>query len=73
MPLQAHKVKKNITFDTTNDISKHFTLLKLIESVVNNNSALSIYGFWIYNLCYKNLIPLVKYPLGLICSSSDVD
>ena len=41
--------KKQGIFDIIHDISEIFTLVHLIDSVRNVNSALSIVGYWIFD------------------------
>ena len=40
-------------FDILNDISEKFTLLKLMDSLVNVNYAISILGYWIFDSKYE--------------------
>ena len=41
--------KKNNAFDILNDISENFTLVHLMDSLGNNNNAISIVGHWIFD------------------------
>ena len=44
--------KKNYAFDILNDISEDVTLVQLMDSLVNEDHAISIVGNWISD--YKN-------------------
>ena len=44
--------KKNDAFDILNDISEDVTLVQLMDSLVNEDHAISIVGHWISD--YKN-------------------
>ena len=48
------------TFDILNDISDHMTLVKLIDTAINVNHAVSIIGCWIYDSNHKRALPLIK-------------
>ena len=37
------------TFDIMNNISEHFTLLQLMDSLGNVNNAVSVVGMWIFD------------------------
>ena len=47
-------------FDILNDISDHMTLVKLIDTAINVNHAVSIIGCWIYDSNHKRALPLIK-------------
>ena len=46
-------MEKNHAFDILNEISKNFTLVQLMDSLVNLNHAISIVGHWMFDSNYK--------------------
>ena len=54
-----------------NNISKHVTLVQLIDLLGNVNHALIVVGKWIYDSNYKIDLPLSIEHLNLICSCSE--
>ena len=50
----------NDAFDILNDISEHFTLVQLMDSLVNVNNDISIVGHWISDSNYKKSLFLHK-------------
>ena len=47
------KYKKKGYYDILKDISEHFTLVKLMDSLGNVNHAISVFGYWIFDSNYK--------------------
>ena len=51
-----------------NDISESFTLVHLMDTVVNLNHAVSIVGKLIADSSCKNVLPLTRESLNITCS-----
>ena len=47
------KCKKNGAFDILNDISEIFTLVQLLDTLVNVNHAIIIVGYWTIESNYE--------------------
>ena len=62
-------VKKN-TFDIPNNMSEHFILVQLMDTLGNVNNAISIVGYFIFDSNYEKNIHLTRESLDLICSPS---
>ena len=60
--------KNKGSFDIFNDISDHVTLVQLIDTAGNDNRAVSITGYWIYDYNYKRALPLMIESLDIIFS-----
>ena len=45
-------------FEIINDINENFTLINLVDAVVNINHSVSIVGNWIFDYNYKKVSPL---------------
>ena len=52
------------------DISEHFTLVQLIDSLGNANNAISVVGYWIFDPNYENTLVLNRESLDMICAPS---
>ena len=63
-------MKKKGTFDIINDISEHFTLVKLMETLGNLSRAISIVGYWIFDYNYEQTLCMKRESLDLIYSPS---
>ena len=48
-----------VSFDALNDISNHVKLMQLMESIGNENQAVSIVVKWIFDSEYKKTFPLL--------------
>ena len=65
-----YNIKKCIkqgVFDILHDISEKITLVQIMDSVINVNHAVSIFGYWIFDSRYKKTLPLTLYSLNIIC------
>ena len=54
------KCKKKGAFDILNYISENFTLVQLMEKLVNVNRAISIVGCWIFDYNYEQALFLTR-------------
>ena len=52
------KYKKKGYYDILTDISEFFTLVQLMDYLVNVNNATSVVGYWIYESNYKIALAL---------------
>ena len=52
------------------DISKNFTLVKLMDSLGNVNHAISVVRKWIFDSNYENALVLNRASLDMICAPS---
>ena len=57
-------------FDILNDIRENFTLVKLMDSLVNLNRDISIVGYQIFDSNYKQALFMTGELWDLICSPS---
>ena len=62
------KYKKMNEYKILEDISANFTLVQLMDSLVNVNHAISVVGSWIFDSNYERAIVLNKASLDMICS-----
>ena len=46
------------SYDIMTDIREHFTLIQLMNSLGNMNIAISVFGYWIFDLNYENALVL---------------
>ena len=58
------------SFDILTDISEHFTLLHLIDSLGNANHAISVVGYWLFDSNYEIVLVLNRESLGMFCAPS---
>ena len=61
---------KKDDFDILNNISEHFTLVKLMNYPVNVNHALSAVSYLVFYFNYKKALCITRESLDLIVSSS---
>ena len=67
----ACKLYKNKgSYDILKDISEHVTLVQLIHSLGNVNRAISVVGYWIFDLNCKKALVLNRELLDMICAPS---
>ena len=52
------KYKKKGSYDILTYISEHFTLVQLMDSLVNVNHDISAVGYWIFDSSYKKALVL---------------
>ena len=64
------KYKNKVAFDILNDISEYFTLVQLMDNLVNLNRAISIVGRWIFDSNYEKALYLTRGSLDIICPHS---
>ena len=62
--------RKYDDFYILNDITKLFTLVQLMESLVHVNHAISIVGNWIFDSKYEKSRCLTQESMDIICSPS---
>ena len=62
------KLKNQGSCDIIHDISDNFTLVQLMDTVVNVNYVVSIVGYCIFDPNYKFSLLLKIYSLNHICS-----
>ena len=60
--------KKIYGLDIPNKIIEIFTLVQLMNSLVNVNHAISIVGLWIFDSNYKKSLSVTYKLIYLICS-----
>ena len=53
-----------------NKISKVFTLVQLMDILINVNHAISIVGYWIFESKYERALHLTREPLDILCYPS---
>ena len=58
------------SYDILTDISENVTLVQLIDSLVNVNHAISVVGYWIFDLKYEKSLLLNRESVDMICSPS---
>ena len=63
-------MEENYAFGILNDISEIFTLVQLMDSLVNFNPSISIVGRWIFDSNYRKAIFFTQELLDIICSPS---
>ena len=56
------------SYDILKDISKHSTLVQLMYSLSKLNHAISVLGYWIFDLDYKITLVLNRELLDMICA-----
>ena len=64
------KYKKKDLYKILDDISKHFTLVQLMDSLENANHAISVVGYWIFDSNYEKSLVLNRASLDMICAPS---
>ena len=64
------KYKKKGLYYILKDISEHFTLVHLMDSLVNVNRAISVVGYCIFESNYKKALVLNSESLDMICAPS---
>ena len=64
------KNKKKGEYDIFNDITTNVTLVQLMDSLGNNNHAISVVGSWIFDSNYEKELVLNRASLDMICASS---
>ena len=64
------KYKKKELYKILEDISKHVTLVQLINSLENVNHDISVVGNWIFESNYEKLLVLNRESLDMICALS---
>ena len=62
--------RENDAFDILNEIYDIFTLVQLMDSLVNVNNYISIVGHWIFYSNHKKALCLTQESLDIICSPS---
>ena len=62
------KYKKKGPYKILEDISKHVTLVQLMDSLVNVNHAISVVGKWIFDSNYETALVLNMASLDMICA-----
>ena len=65
-----NRCKNNCAFDILNNISEHFTLVQLMDTLGNVNNDISIVGHWIFDSNYEKALHLTSKLLNIICSPS---
>ena len=61
---------KRWDFCILEDISKHVTLIQLMDSLVNVNYAISVVGYWIFDSNYEKALVTNRKSLDMICALS---
>ena len=64
------KYKKMGDYKIFEDISANFTLVQLMDSLVNVNHAISVVGSWIFDSNYERALVLNRASLDMICAPS---
>ena len=64
------KYKKKGLNKILEDISKHVTLVQLMDSLVNVNHVISVVGNLIFDSNYEKALVLNRESLDMICASS---
>ena len=64
------KYKKMGDYKILEDISANVTLVRLMDSLVNLNHAISVVGSWIFDSNYERALVLNKASLDMICAPS---
>ena len=53
-------------YDIMTDISELDNLVQLMDSLGNVSNAISVFGYWIFDLNYKKTLILIRESLGMI-------
>ena len=61
------KYNKMREYKILEDISAKFTLVKLMDSLVNMNHAISVVGSWIFDSNHEKALVLNRASLDMIC------
>ena len=64
------KYKKMGDYKILEDISANFTLVQLMDSIINVNHAISVVGSWIFDSNYEISLVINKASLDTICAPS---
>ena len=64
------KHKKKGYYDILTYISKNVTLVQLMDYLENENHAISVVGYWIFESNYKRALVLNIESLDMICDPS---
>ena len=64
------RYKKKGYCDILIDISEHFTLVQLMDFLVNVNHAIGVVGYWIFDSNYEKLFVLNRESLDMIFAPS---
>ena len=64
------KYKKKGIYIILEYISKHITLVQLMDSLGNVNHAISVVGKWIFDSNYEKALVLNRESLDMICAPS---
>ena len=64
------KYKKKGSYDILKDISEIFTLVQLMDYLVNVNCDISVVGYWIFDSNYKKALVINRESLYIICVPS---
>ena len=62
------KYKKKGLYKILEDISEHFTLVQLMDSLGNVNNDISVVGYWILDSNYEKALVLNRASLDMICA-----
>ena len=58
------------SYDILIEISEHFTLDQLMDSLDNTNHAIIVFGYWIFDSNYKKSLVLNRELSDMICAPS---
>ena len=58
------------SYDILTDISEHVTIVKLMDSLGNENNDISVVGYWIFESNYEKALVLNRELLDIICAPS---
>ena len=64
------KYNKKGLYNILENISENFTLIQLMDSLVNVNRAISVVGYWIFDSNYEKSLVLNRESLEMICAPS---
>ena len=64
------KHKKKGYYDILTYISENVTLVQLMDYLENENHAISVVGYWMFDLNYKRALVLNIESLDMICAPS---
>ena len=64
------KKKEKGEYEIFNDITTNVTLVQLMDSLGNNNHAISVVDSWIFDSNYEKALVLNMASLDIICASS---
>ena len=67
------KYTQKSSFNILNDICEHFTLVQLMDSLVNVNRVISVVGYWVFDWNYEKALVLNREPLYIICAPYTVE